>query len=152
MRTAGAPYGALDVFDRFLSRLASTLTVAAVVATIHWTIVACQSALWDGWVPHYTQPAWLEIGVFITAVVFVVAIVERRDMAIGAGLMVGGALANTLDASADGIVQDYLPLPGTPVWANAADAGLVAGGCVMILACVRWLLARRRARLHLATE
>ena len=123
MRTAGAPYGALDVFDRFLSRLASTLTVAAVVATIHWTIVACQSALWDGWVPHYTQPAWLEIGVFITAVVFVVAIVERRDMAIGAGLMVGGALANTLDASADGIVQDYLPLPGTTVWANAADAG-----------------------------
>jgi signal peptidase (SPase) II len=132
------------VFDRLLSRLASALTVAAVVATIHWTIVALQSVLWDGWVPHYTHPAWPAIGAFIAAVVFVLVVVERRDMAIGAGLMVGGALANSLDAYADGVVQDYLPLPGTPVWANVADVGLVAGGCLMIFACTRWIAGRRR--------
>src|SRR4051794_11677476 len=141
-----APYRPRCVFARFLSRLASTLTIAAVVAVVHWTIVALSDVLWRGWVPHYTQPAWTGIGLFLAAVVFVVAVVERRDMAIGAGLMVGGALANTLDATADGVVQDYLPLPGTPVWANAADLGLVAGGCVMVLACARWLAARRRDR------
>jgi hypothetical protein len=132
------------VFDRFLLRLASALAVAAVVAAVHWT----GAVVWREWVPHYTEPSWTEIGIFLAAVVLVVAVVERRDMAIGAGLMVGGALANTLDATADGVVQDYLPLPGTPVWANAADLGLVAGGGVMVLACARWLAARRRERAY----
>jgi lipoprotein signal peptidase len=131
-----------------LSRLGFALTIAALIASIHGTIVALSDVLWRDWVPHYTQPSWMAIGVFLAAVVFVVSIVERRDMAIGAGLMVGGALANTLDASRDGVVQDYLPLPGTPVWANAADLGLVAGGCVMVLACARWLAARRRERAY----
>jgi len=131
-----------------LSRLGFALAIAAVVASIHWTIVALSDVLWRGWVPHYTEPSWAAIGAFLAAVVFVVAVVGRRDMAIGAGLMVGGALANTLDASRDGVVQDYLPLPGTPVWANAADLGLVAGGCLMVLACARWLALRRRARAY----
>jgi hypothetical protein len=136
------------VLDRFLSRLASALTAAAVVAVVHWTIVAVSDALWQGWVPHYTRPAWTAIGLFLASVLFVLVMVDRRDMAIGAGLMVGGALANTLDAQGDGVVQDYLPLPGTPVWANVADLGLVAGGCLMVLACGRWLAARRRERAY----
>lgn len=144
----GAPYRAPYVFEPFLSRLASALTVAAVVATAHFAIVALSDVLWRNWVPHYTEPSWMAIGLFLAAVVFVLAVVERRDMAIGAGLMVGGALANTLDASRDGVVQDYLPLPGTPVWANAADLGLVVGGCVMVVACARWLAARRRERAY----
>jgi hypothetical protein len=146
VRTACDAYGGR--ISGSLPRLGFALTIAALVASVHWTVVALNEALSRNWVPHYTQPAWTAIGVFLVAVVFVVAVVERRDMAIGAGLMVGGALANTLDASADGVVQDYLPLPGTPVWANAADLGLVAGGCVMVLACARWLAVRRRERAY----
>ncbi len=54
----------------------------------------------------------------------------------GLGLLVGGALANVIQRLRAGYVVDYVDVHIWPVF-NVADAAIVAGACLLILALPR---------------
>jgi|SRR5215217_4243201 len=59
-----------------------------------------------------------------------------RIMALGCGLILGGAAGNLLDRLATGEVTDYLDLRVWPVF-NAADASIVLGVAALLFATLR---------------
>jgi len=72
-----------------------------------------------------------------------------RVTTLGCGLILGGAAGNLLDRLTEGVVTDYLdlefwPLEAWPVF-NAADAAIVFGVLVLLLAARRPEKASRRS-------
>ena len=72
-----------------------------------------------------------------------------RVTTLGCGLILGGAAGNLLDRLTEGVVTDYLdlefwPLEAWPVF-NAADATIVFGVLVLLLAARRPEKASRRS-------
>ena len=72
-----------------------------------------------------------------------------RVTTLGCGLILGGAAGNLLDRLTEGVVTDYLdlefwPLEAWPVF-NAADAAIVFGVLVLLLAALRPEKASRRS-------
>ena len=68
---------------------------------------------------------------------------------LGCGLILGGAAGNLLDRLTEGVVTDYLdlefwPLEAWPVF-NAADAAIVFGVLVLLLAALRSEKVSRRS-------
>jgi len=59
-----------------------------------------------------------------------------RPMALGCGLILGGAAGNLLDRLTAGEVTDYVDLRVWPVF-NAADAAIVLGVAALLLATLR---------------
>jgi signal peptidase II len=59
-----------------------------------------------------------------------------RLMALGCGLILGGAAGNLLDRLTAGEVTDYVDLRVWPVF-NAADAAIVLGVAALLLATLR---------------
>ncbi|MDP8949558.1 MAG: signal peptidase II [Actinomycetota bacterium] len=72
-----------------------------------------------------------------------------RVTTLGCGLILGGAAGNLLDRLTEGVVTDYLdlefwPLEAWPVF-NAADAAIVFGVLVLLLAALRPEKVSRRS-------
>ncbi len=72
-----------------------------------------------------------------------------RVTTLGCGLILGGAAGNLLDRLTEGVVTDYLdlefwPLEAWPVF-NAADAAIVFGVLVLLLAALRSEKVSRRS-------
>ncbi len=72
-----------------------------------------------------------------------------RVTTLGCGLILGGAAGNLLDRLTEGVVTDYLdlefwPLEAWPVF-NAADAAIVFGVLVLLLAALRREKVSRRS-------
>jgi signal peptidase II len=72
-----------------------------------------------------------------------------RVTTLGCGLILGGAAGNLIDRLTEGVVTDYLdlefwPLEAWPVF-NAADAAIVFGVLVLLLAALRPEKASRRS-------
>jgi len=67
-----------------------------------------------------------------------------RIMALGCGLILGGAVGNLLDRLSAGEVTDYVDLQVWPVF-NAADAAIVLGAVTLILLAQRPERAARRS-------
>jgi signal peptidase II len=67
-----------------------------------------------------------------------------RIMALGCGLILGGAVGNLLDRLSAGEVTDYVDLQIWPVF-NAADAAIVLGAVTLILLTQRPERAARRS-------
>ncbi len=76
----------------------------------------------------------------VTAVAFVLWMLlegpPARLMALGCGLILGGAAGNLLDRLTAGEVTDYVDLRVWPVF-NAADAAIVLGVAALLLATLR---------------
>jgi signal peptidase II len=72
-----------------------------------------------------------------------------RVTTLGCGLILGGAAGNLLDRLTEGVVTDYLdlefwPLEAWPIF-NAADAAIVFGVLVLLLAALRREKVSRRS-------
>jgi signal peptidase II len=89
----------------------------------------------------------------VIAVAFVLGMLIQgppdRVTTLGCGLILGGAAGNLLDRLTEGVVTDYLdlefwPLEAWPVF-NAADAAIVFGVLVLLLAALRPEKASRRS-------
>ena len=89
----------------------------------------------------------------ITAVAFVLWMLLQgppdRVTTLACGLILGGAAGNLLDRLTEGVVTDYLdlefwPLEAWPVF-NAADAAIVFGVLVLLLAALRREKVSRRS-------
>jgi signal peptidase II len=89
----------------------------------------------------------------VTAVAFVLWMLLQgppdRVTTLGCGLILGGAAGNLLDRLTEGVVTDYLdlefwPLEAWPVF-NAADAAIVFGVLVLLLAALRSEKVSRRS-------
>ncbi len=89
----------------------------------------------------------------VTAVAFVLWMLLKgppdRVTTLGCGLILGGAAGNLLDRLTEGVVTDYLdlefwPLEAWPVF-NAADAAIVFGVLVLLLAALRREKVSRRS-------
>ncbi len=89
----------------------------------------------------------------VIAVAFILGMLLQgppdRVTTLGCGLILGGAAGNLLDRLTEGVVTDYLdlefwPLEAWPVF-NAADAAIVFGVLVLLLAALRPEKASRRS-------
>ena len=89
----------------------------------------------------------------IIAVAFILGMLLQRPpdrvTTMGCGLILGGAAGNLLDRLTEGVVTDYLdlefwPLEAWPVF-NAADAAIVFGVLVLLLAALRREKVSRRS-------
>ena len=89
----------------------------------------------------------------VIAVAFILGMLLQgppdRVTTLGCGLILGGAAGNLLDRLTEGVVTDYLdlefwPLEAWPIF-NAADAAIVFGVLVLLLAALRPEKASRRS-------
>ena len=89
----------------------------------------------------------------VIAVAFILGMLLQRPpdrvTTMGCGLILGGAAGNLFDRLTEGVVTDYLdlefwPLEAWPVF-NAADAAIVFGVLVLLLAARRPEKASRRS-------
>jgi signal peptidase II len=89
----------------------------------------------------------------VIAVAFILGMLLQgppdRVTTLGCGLILGGAAGNLLDRLTEGVVTDYLdlefwPLEAWPVF-NAADAAIVFGVLVLLLAALRSEKVSRRS-------
>jgi signal peptidase II len=89
----------------------------------------------------------------VIAVAFILGMLLQgppdRVTTLGCGLILGGAAGNLLDRLTEGVVTDYLdlefwPLEAWPVF-NAADAAIVFGVLVLLLAALRREKVSRRS-------
>jgi signal peptidase II len=67
-----------------------------------------------------------------------------RVLALGCGLILGGAVGNLFDRLSAGEVTDYVDLRVWPVF-NAADAAIVLGAAILLLVALRSQKAARRS-------
>ena len=79
-------------------------------------------------------PAWLVVG-FTMAVTGLIVFMTRRGVFGGpaAGLVIGGAVANTLDRAIDGTVVDLIHIGRWPTF-NLADAFIILGFFLLLSA------------------
>lgn len=100
---------------------------------------------------HEDAGRWLLVGLSIAAAVFLAVWLSRTRtlvVALGLGLLIGGALGNALDRALYGAVADFVLLwwiPFFPYVFNIADSAIVAG--VGLLLYDSLLLEGRRAAL-----
>jgi Signal peptidase (SPase) II len=98
-------------------------------------------------------PASIQVPVIssVAVLLFICAIVLvwwrlrlPRLAALGLGLFVGGAAANTIEQTTFGSVTDYIPIswPNDYIL-NIADIGIMAGGVLLAIALVGSLRGRR---------
>ena len=89
----------------------------------------------------------------VIAVAFILGMLLQgppdRVTTLGCGLILGGAAGNLLDRLTEGVVTDYLdlefwPLEAWPIF-NAADAAIVFGVLVLLLAALRREKVSRRS-------
>jgi signal peptidase II len=78
-------------------------------------------------------------GVIVVTLVVVAALLayfarhrERRWMWLATGMIVGGALGNLVDRVRDGVVTDFVKLPGWPAF-NLADTAITLGVLTLFL-------------------
>jgi signal peptidase II len=78
-------------------------------------------------------------GVIVVTLVVVAALLtffarqrERRWMWLATGLIVGGALGNLVDRVREGVVTDFIKLPGWPAF-NLADTAITLGVVTLFL-------------------
>jgi signal peptidase II len=78
-------------------------------------------------------------GVIVVTLVVVAALLtyfarqhERRWMWLATGLVVGGALGNLVDRVREGVVTDFIKLPGWPAF-NLADTAITLGVLTLFL-------------------
>jgi signal peptidase II len=103
----------------------------------------------------FVQGLWLWTVLTILGIALVPVIARRSDhpaVLVGAGLLVGGGLANLVDRLFTGGVTDFIH-PGSPIVFNLADVALFVGTVTMSVAMARQTpLPQVRGRRRPASE
>ena len=85
--------------------------------------------LWQG---HNALVIWLTI-IFLGVIIYYLnEIVENKNIAVLAGLLIGGAVGNLMDRIFMGFVRDFIAFTFWPAF-NVADAAITIGGIGLII-------------------
>lgn len=101
---------------------------------VDWAIKAAKPWLWGGWVPHAAHRSLWTIPICAVLLVFIIALLNTRALAISGGIAFGGLCANLIDLSINGQVWNMFPVPLTDgLWCNLADFAIIGGLLVFIM-------------------
>ena len=75
----------------------------------------------------------MTLTLLLVIMTLVVCYIRSPLATLGAGLVLGGSFANLIDLAVTGVVWDMIPLPGSDIMFNLADACIFTGGVFLTL-------------------